>query len=228
MVHIQQYIMTYTGILSLFIFSTRINVLAWSTVSFNTFQTKRCTLEMKRGRGSLGKEVGGTGIPSSNGNNLSSKRGLGPSTSTSGGPVINWIPITASTKELPTEDNTVGIIDTNLPTMKVANTNPTGAVSVLKYKDTTYCFAINCPSCQIPLTKAKVIEPKSDSNDPRLVCDFCKATYNIKTGAKLESAVENPGILGGIAKSLFSAKNSGNLKTYALGERNGKLLIALD
>jgi nitrite reductase/ring-hydroxylating ferredoxin subunit len=198
---------------------------AWSTVPINVFKTKRSIISMKRGRGSLGKEVGfgdsNTGGMGS-GSTSRSSGGLG-------GPVINWIPIAVSSKELPTEDNTVGIIDTNLPTMKVGQTNPTGAVSVLKYKDEVHCFSINCPSCQIPLTKAKAVPAdESSAGQPRLVCDFCKATYNIKTGEKLKSAVENPGLLGGIAKSLFSAKDSGNLKMYKLGEKNGKLLIALD
>jgi nitrite reductase/ring-hydroxylating ferredoxin subunit len=207
---------------------------AWNTNSISsvrTFQLKRCTLEMKRGRGSFGSEIEGSNGLSSSGITSNQRRGLGQQQTS--GPIINWIPISVSAKQLPTEPNTVGIIDTNLPTMKVANTNPTGAVSVLKYNDETYCFAVNCPSCQIPLTKATAIEPIRNDNDgtttgPRLVCDLCKATYDLKTGTKLQSAVANPGFFGSIVKTLFSAKDSGNLKTYKLGERNGKLLIALD
>jgi nitrite reductase/ring-hydroxylating ferredoxin subunit len=206
-----------------------------SISSVRTFQLKRCTLEMKRGRGSIGSEVadGNNGLSSSNSGIGKGGRGLGQQQSNKG-PVINWIPIAASVKELPSEPNTVGIIDTNLPTMKVSNTNPTGAVSVLKYEDETYCFAVNCPSCQIPLTKAKAFEP-SLANDgitmtgPRLVCDLCKATYDLKTGSKQNSAAENPGFLGSIVKTVFAANNNaGDLKTYKLGERNGKLLIAID
>ena len=142
---------------------------------------------------------------------------------------INWIPIAVSAKALPLENNKVGLIDTNLPTMKNSQINPTGAVSVIKYKDQTYCFAVNCPACKIPLTKAQAIDGNTESGkQPRLVCDFCKATYNLKTGAKLPSAVPNAGILGGIAKTIFSAKDSGPLPVYQLGEKNGKLVIALD
>jgi len=142
---------------------------------------------------------------------------------------INWIPIQVSAKSLPTTENKVELIDTNLITMKNAQTNPTGAVSVMKYGKQTYCFSVNCPSCKIPLTKAQALEgTKESSNQPRLVCDFCKATYNLKTGEKLESAVPNPGILGGIAKSIFSAKDNGPLPVYQLGEKNGKLVIALE
>lgn len=211
--------------------------LSWSTISSSFNNNKFChskkyetKLNVKRGRGTLGKEVGfeGTNNDEENkGIGNTNKKGLGSSTSS--GPVINWIPIQVTTKELPKENNVVGIIDTNLPTMKVSQTNPTGAVSVIKYKDITYCFSINCPSCKIPLTKAKVIDgDMSSNNQPRIVCDLCKSTYNVKTGEKLKSAIDNPGILGGIAKTIFSSQDTGNLKTYKLGEKNGKLLIALD
>ena len=142
---------------------------------------------------------------------------------------INWIPINVSAKSLPETENKVELIDTNLPTMKNAQTNPTGAVSVLKYNKQTYCFGVNCPSCKIPLTKAKAVDGNEESSkQPRLVCDLCKATYNLKTGGKLKSAVSNAGILGGIAKTIFSAQDSGPLPVYQLGEKNGKLVIALD
>lgn len=202
-------------------------VTAWSCTP-SKVPFRFATLEMKRGRGQFGKEIG---FDNTSSKGVSSKgNGIMSSSSTKGPqPVINWIPISVSSKMLPTEENVVGIIDTNLPTMKNSQTNPTGAVSVIKYKDATYCFAVNCPSCKIPLTKATVVPPGDDSQgQPRLVCDFCKATYNMKTGKKLKSAVENPGFFGGIAKSIFSTQASGDLKTYQLGERNGKLLIALD
>jgi len=199
-------------------------VAAWSTVTLpRAARTQRSVLTMKRGRGSLGKEVGGGSAAASG---MGSK---GSSASSSMGSQINWIPIQVSSKALPKEDNTVGLVDTNLPTMKNGQTNPTGAVSVLKYKDQTYCFAVNCPSCKIPLTKAQAVAGNEESgNQPRLVCDFCKSTYNLKNGAKLTSAVPKPGLLGGIAKSLFSAQDSGPLPVYKLGEKNGKLVIALD
>jgi nitrite reductase/ring-hydroxylating ferredoxin subunit len=213
------------------------------SLSRRTIRTRTTIIEMKRGRGQLGKEIDIDDDSSTNKGLGSKGNGMisGSSTSNSrSGPVINWIPIAVSLKELPTEENKVKIIDTNLPTMKNGQTNPTGAVSVMKYHQITYCFAINCPSCQIPLTKATMYPPADDnqeeggkkqtlSSSPRLVCDFCKTTYNIQTGEKCtQSAVEKPGLFGGIAKSLFASQASGNLKTFKLGERNGKLLIALD
>ena len=196
-----------------------VSVAAWSIVTLpqTVPRTQRSALLMRRGRGSLGREVGGGDSDAA----VPGATGMGSS--------INWIPIAVSAKALPTENNKVGLIDTNLPTMKNSQINPTGAVSVIKYKDQTYCFAVNCPSCKIPLTKAQVIDGNAESGkQPRLVCDFCKATYNLKSGAKLPSAVPNVGILGGIAKTIFSAKDSGPLPVYQLGEKNGKLVIALD
>lgn len=220
-----------TALLCLLVLSTACD--AWSTAAFSTISPQRshCSttattttnLMMRRGRGSLGKEVGGAGSAGmDNSNNDSS------SSSGSGVGGVNWIPIQVSAKSLPAEENKVGLIDTNLITMKNGQTNPTGAVSVVKYSGQTYCFAVNCPSCKIPLTKAECLPGTAESsNQPRIVCDLCKATYNLKTGAKLTSAVPNAGLLGGIAKTLFSSKESGPLPVYKLGEKGGKLLIAL-
>lgn len=185
---------------------------------------------MRRGRGSLGKEFGGGASAEGMGSNASGMSGGNSGgAGNSGASGVNWIPIQVSAKSLPAEENKVGLIDTNLPTMKNGQTNPTGAVSVIKYNEQTYCFAVNCPSCKIPLTKAQCVPgtPES-SNQPRIVCDLCKATYNVKTGLKLQSAVSNAGLVGGIAKAVFSAKESGPLPVYKLGEKGGKLLIALD
>lgn len=216
----------------LLLLSAAYSVAAWSIVTLpQSARTQRSILSMRRGRGSLGKEIGGGGGAAGMGSS-SSAGGMGSkgaASSSSMGSQVNWIPIQVSAKDLPSEDNKVGLIDTNLPTMKNTQTNPTGAVSVLKYKDQTYCFGVNCPSCKIPLTKAQAVEGNDESGkQPRLVCDFCKATYNLKTGAKLESAVPNAGILGGIAKSIFSAQSSGPLPVYKLGEQKGKLVIGLD
>jgi nitrite reductase/ring-hydroxylating ferredoxin subunit len=135
---------------------------------------------------------------------------------------IDWIPLQISSNQLPSEDGKVGLIDTNLISLKNGATNPTGAVSVAKLAGETFCFAVNCPTCQIPLTKAKLLP-----GPQRVCCDFCKATFNLKTGAKVESA-ESGGLFGGVIKSLLSAKTSGPLAIYKLGEKNGKLLIAMD
>jgi nitrite reductase/ring-hydroxylating ferredoxin subunit len=199
---------------------------AWITRSSQSqgLRAMDTMLGIRRGRGSLGKEVvdgEGMGRKGSGGD-----MGDAVSASPNG---VNWIPIQVSAKSLPVDENRVGLIDTNLITIKNAQTNPTGAVSVIRYNGQTYCFAVNCPSCKIPLTKATCLPGTEESSkQPRLVCDFCKATYNVKTGTRLVSAVPNAGFLGGIAKSLFSAKESGPLPVYKLGEKGGKLLIAMN
>lgn len=178
--------------------------------------TRRSALQMKRGRGSLGREVGG-------GMGSSSK-----SSSASLGSNLNWCPIPATSKDLPKQSGKVVLLDTDLPTLKNSATNPTGAVSAVEHGGQTYCFPSSCPSCQIPLTKAKIYAGIDDSKGaPRLCCDFCKSTYSLKDGAKL-AAAESGGLLSGVVKSLLSAKDSGPLKMYKLAEKNGKLLIALD
>lgn len=197
--------------------------LVTSTTSLSV-RTNTISLYMvRRGKGGIGKEVGNEG-----------GMGVGGDESTSSMPTltgnINWTPIAVSVKALPTEENLVTLIDTNLVTMKNSQTNPTGAVSVIQYKKQKYCFGVNCPSCQIPLLKAKCVPGNEESNQqPILQCDLCKASYNIQTGEKITSTAnvgEKPGILGGIVKSIFSSKASGPLKVYKLAEKNGKLLIA--
>lgn len=229
--HVAVLVASSTMIIALLLVSQPpVSVSAWSIAGLTlpkTAPTQRSALLLRRGRGSLGREIGGGGDSSDAG--ATGMGGMGTSQGSTGNQQINWIPIAVSAKALPSENNKVGLIDTNLPTMKNSQINPTGAVSVIKYKDQTYCFAVNCPSCKIPLTKAQAIDGNTESGkQPRLVCDFCKATYNLKTGAKLPSAVPNAGILGGIAKTIFSAKDSGPLPVYKLGEKNGKLVIALD
>ncbi|KAL7573149.1 hypothetical protein ACA910_018813 [Epithemia clementina (nom. ined.)] len=148
---------------------------------------------------------------------------------------INWCPMPPNQK-LPDEPDKVGLLDTELPTLKDKTINPTGAVAVVKasFNGQTYCFASSCPSCKIPLTKAKIMAPPAvppvpgeDVTAPRLVCDFCKATYSLKQGQKVQS-MESGGLLGGFVKSIFSAKDAGPLPMYKLGERKGKLVIAVD
>lgn len=182
-------------------------------------RTHHCVLSAKRGRGSFQKE--------------SDKAGFSSQPSNSGGVRrdINWCPVPSGQK-LPTETNKVGLLDTNLPTMKNAQTNPTGAVAVIKAdNDQTYCFSSSCPSCKIPLLKATLAEP-TDSTEPhpRLVCDFCKATYSLKDGERLtgDEAAQNGGLFSGIVKSIFSAKESGPLKLYKLGQKGKDLVIAVD
>ena len=167
-------------------------------------RTTRSVLSMRRGRGSFQKESGGNGMGGSK---------------KSGG--LNWCPIPQG-QSLPTQNGQIGLLDTELPTMKNGATNPTGAVAVGKIGDELHCFASSCPSCQIPLTKAQLVD-----GPPRIACGFCKSTYQLKDGRKVES-LESGGLFGGIVKSVFSAKETGNLPIYKLGEKNGKMLIVVD
>lgn len=142
-------------------------------------------------------------------------------------PAVNWIPTEVSTKSLPSTDNTVGLIETNLPTLKNAQTNPAGAVAVTKFDKTVYCFDVQCPSCRIPLTKAAVTT--NENGEAVLVCDFCKSTYQLeKGGERSEKSAVEPGFLGSVAMKVFSAQKSQPLRMYKLGEKKGKVLISLD
>jgi nitrite reductase/ring-hydroxylating ferredoxin subunit len=210
-------------VLATTIITSTTDAYAYSTAT-PYFGTVRSSMTMKRGRGSFQKEAGMTGGTGS-GSNSSPGGGLGSSSSNSN---INWCPLPPGNK-LPTEDNAVTLMDTNLTTLKNRGTNPTGAVAVVKYDGQTYCFASSCPSCKIPLVKAKVYPAAADADSkaPRLACDFCKSAYNLKTGAK-EASIQEGGFFGSIVKSVMSAQASGPLPVYKLGEKNGKMLIAVD
>mmetsp|Transcript_9257 Transcript_9257/g.12281 ORF Transcript_9257/g.12281 Transcript_9257/m.12281 type:complete len:212 (+) Transcript_9257:45-680(+) len=189
-------------------------------LNVGSFQTRRMDLSMKRGTRSFKKEIDGENSAAGGGGlGSKGKGGLGSMS-------INWCPIPAGQK-LPEEQGTIGLLDTNLPTMKKSATNPTGAVAVVTFQDETYCFASGCPSCQIPLVKAKVLPPVEGSKSPRICCSFCKSTYSLKDGSKT-AAAESGGMFGGIIKSVLSAQASGGLPMYKLGERNGKIVIAVD
>ena len=141
----------------------------------------------------------------------------------------NWVPVQgiSSMSDLSTEENAVQLVDTMAEKLTNGATNPTGAVSVVNYEGKTYCVASSCSCCQIPLTKAKVLPPNDETDgNPRLSCDFCKATYNIRTGERVENA-EKPGLLGGVVTGLFSKSEKVPLPTYDLGEKNGQVLINL-
>jgi nitrite reductase/ring-hydroxylating ferredoxin subunit len=177
-------------------------------------------MTMKRGRGSFREEDGGgkqnfQSVSGDVGSSSSSKR---------------WVPVAGlkSAKDLSTiEQGKVTLVDTMAPALMDRGTNPTGAVSVIRYEQNTYCASSSCASCKIPLTKAKVLEPTDETgNDPRLACDFCSATYNLRTGERVTN-VQPSGILGGIAKVLLSAQESAPLPVYELGEAKGKVVINL-
>jgi nitrite reductase/ring-hydroxylating ferredoxin subunit len=190
----------------------------------NAFSVRREAMTMKRGRGSFGKEFG-EGKPAG----LKSPSSAGMSDSV-GSSSSRWVPVqgVTSIKDLPTEEGKVMLMDTMAEALKNGATNPTGAVAVIKYGPATYCTAVACSSCKIPLNKAKILESNDETGrDPRIVCDFCAATFNLRTGERITSKGGN-GIFGGIAKALFAAQSSDNLKVYALGEKDGRVLINLD
>lgn len=175
-------------------------------------------MTMKRGRGSFKEEAEGGK------SNVQSMSGdIGSSSSK------RWVPVQGlkSAKDLPSEQGKVILVDTMAAALMDRGTNPTGAVSVVKYGLNTYCVSSSCASCKIPLIKAKVLEPTEETGkDPRLACDFCSATYNLRTGERVTN-VQASGILGGIAKALLSAQDSAPLPVYELGEAKGKVVINL-
>lgn len=179
---------------------------------------RRSFMTMKRGgrRGGFDKDLASSPSPSK-------PMGSGGGGGSGGG--VNWIPLNTPASQVSNQqDGTVTFVETNLITLKDGAANPNGAVSVLKYKGQTYCFDSTCPCCKIPLTKSKVVETE---DGPQLVCDFCKTKYSLKDGAKLGKE-EGGGIFSGLVKTVFSAQESGPLNMYKLGEKDGKLLIALD
>jgi nitrite reductase/ring-hydroxylating ferredoxin subunit len=207
-------------------------------------------MTMKRGRGSFKKEIdsssdsrssSSSSSSSSNGSGMglgsggagmgsSFARGSGTKASSSTTTNRNWVLIpNSSIKDLPTQDGQVQLLDTKYKPLVDDGTNPTGAVSTLRYGEDIYCFSSSCPTCKIPLTKAKALPPNDETGNksPRLSCDFCKATFNLKTGQKVKS-VSGSGILGNIAKTVLSANESGPLPVYQLGDKNGQLVISID
>jgi len=204
-------------------------VVAWTPAATATFSRRSCVLTMKRAagrRGGLQREIGegGKGLGSSSSSSKASPR------RSSSAAAVNWCSLPIPSKQVMDQpEGKVTFIDTNLPTLKSTATNPTGAVSVLKHKGSMYCFSSSCPCCKVPLTKSKVLVD-GDSRS-RLVCDLCKTNYDLKTGEKLASdpSTGGTGLLGGIVKSVLSANpDAGPLPVYRLGEKNGKLLIAVD
>eukprot|EP00559_Dactyliosolen_fragilissimus_P004626 CAMPEP_0184859198 /NCGR_PEP_ID=MMETSP0580-20130426/4205_1 /TAXON_ID=1118495 /ORGANISM="Dactyliosolen fragilissimus" /LENGTH=211 /DNA_ID=CAMNT_0027355687 /DNA_START=77 /DNA_END=712 /DNA_ORIENTATION=+ len=185
-------------------------------------------LEMAKGRKSLRKTVAA--------GNAGNARGVKPmggddlKSSSSQQKTTNWVKVQgiSGLKELPQEENVVQLVETKAKALMNAATNPNGAVSVVNYEGRTYCFDSSCSSCKIPLTKAKVLpaNDETDNVDPRLSCDFCKATFNVRTGERVEDS-GSAGLVGGIVKGLFSAQDKVPLTTYDLGEKNGEVLINL-
>lgn len=173
----------------------------------------------KRGRGSFKNELDDDG--------MSSKSFSSDDSYMSGG--RNWIQTKSKVKDLPQEEGQVGLIETGAFLLVDKATNPNGAVSVVKYGPETFCFSVNCPKCKIPMTKAQTLPPNEETQnkDPRIACDFCKSSFNLKTGAPV-AAQEAAGIFGSIAKAVMSAQDTTPLPVYTLGEKNGKVLFSME
>lgn len=79
------------------------------------------------------------------------------------------------------------------------------------------------------MTKAYGLPPNEETNNsaPRVACEFCQSTYNLKTGEKLKSQ-ETKGIFGGLAKAVLGSQESGPMPIYQLGEKNGKIMFSMD
>ena len=76
------------------------------------------------------------------------------------------------------------------------------------------------------MLKAKVLPPndETDNKAPRVACDLCKSTYNLKTGEK-DASDGSSGIFGGIAKAVLGAKEEGDMAIYQLGEKDGNIMF---
>jgi len=187
-----------------------------SSYTTTPFLTRRYAMTMRKGRKSLRKTVG-----------TAPGKSVGSSPTTPMPSSQNWIPI-PNLKTLPDlTEGQVQIIETQAFALIDKRTNPAGAVSVVKYGGQTYCLSAGCSTCKIPLTKAKVLEANEETggNDPRILCDFCGSTFNIRTGEPVADAETSRGMMGGIVKGIFSSKKKDNIPTYDLGEKNGQVFI---
>jgi len=184
--------------------------------------TTRQAMVMRKGRPSFRKTVGGTG---------GKAKFLG-GTEEEAPTKTNWVPVSGlgSMNDLPKEQNKVNLVDTGAPALVDPRTNPTGAVGIVNYGgDRTYCISASCSSCKIPLTKARILSPNDETKNlhPRIECDFCGATYNMRTGEILADGKSDRGILGSVVKGIFASKVKEPLPTYDLGELGGKVVINL-
>ena len=177
------------------------------------------SLMMAKGRKSLRKTVKGA----------SNARGVTPMADQDMGvKKTNWVEVKGLTSmdDLPKEENTVKMVDTMADKLMNGATNPTGAIAVVNYEGKTYSFASGCACCQIPLAKARILAPNDETGNgaPRISCDFCKATYNARTGERLENAQE-AGLLGGIVSGLFSKSDKAPLPVYDLGVKKTFVIL---
>jgi nitrite reductase/ring-hydroxylating ferredoxin subunit len=134
----------------------------------------------------------------------------------------------------------VSLLETRLPELTNPATNPAGAVAVVRHGAKTYCFDSSCPSCKIPLTKAKVTDrqppsPQTGATKASTVilsCTFCSASYDLATGARVESPPQKwgGGIFSGVVSNIMAAdpRSAGPLRLFKLSQQGGKLMISID
>merc|ERR1719491_485559 len=214
-----------TSLRSTFILITAIVAFAVTTdayvipPTFTRTVSNNAVMMAKGRKGSLRKNAGGS---NGKGPGMGGSKGLGKEMDMRSSKSANWVPVKgiSSVNDLPTED-AIKLVDTNAEDLMDVGTNPNGAVCVVGFAGKTYCCAVSCPTCKIPMDKALVLPPNDETgDDPRMCCNFCKSTYNLRTGSRLENA-ESAGLVGGIVKGLFSSSDKDSMKTYELGEKKG-------
>ena len=103
-----------------------------------------------------------------------------------------------------------------------------------RFDEKLFAFAVGCECCKIPLTESKLLPPDDKetvnstckSTDPRLICAFCGACYNLRTGKPLPDAVgaEKTGnMLGGFTRNSMKAERKG-MRVFELAEEKGMVL----
>ncbi|GMI03885.1 hypothetical protein TrVE_jg2543 [Triparma verrucosa] len=179
-------------------------------------------MSMRKGRPGVKQTLGKKGSSSN-----SNAQGVGGGLP--GGGEGTWKVTGAKVADLPNEDGDVVLLETNQQQLIDKGTNPAGAVCVGKFDSKLYSFQVNCECCKVPMNKAVLLPPSEETKGaPRLSCNFCGATYNLKTGAPLDDA-KGDGVggnmFGGIVKNLMSSQARKNIKVFALAEDKGNVMI---
>jgi nitrite reductase/ring-hydroxylating ferredoxin subunit len=163
-----------------------------------------------------------------------SKNANSPTTSATSIP-SNWKLIPdIKTADLPDKDGEITLIDTNLDGIKDGAVNPTGAICCASFSGKLYAFKVNCSCCQVPMNKAKILPPPETGllEAPRLSCDFCGSTFNLRTGEPVDDATKSEGaggnMLGGMVKGLMKSRGRKPVTVYALSsDAKDRVLISL-
>ncbi|GMI25890.1 hypothetical protein TeGR_g948 [Tetraparma gracilis] len=173
-------------------------------------------LAAKRGKGGLGSK-GGSKPPNP-----------GFSAPQPSGSSSKFFKTPALATSLPAEDGAVALLETMAPPLINAGTNPNGAIAVARFAGKLFAFQSGCETCQFPFKKAKLLPAAEDSGeDPRLACDFCGCTYNLRTGAPLKDAGVSGNVMGKMVRSTNTKGRSG-VRVFELAEDDkGRVLLKL-